>query len=285
MIATRTAPAPRREIGALRICERYLAAQLRAIEDRLGTEALGVVDLPPLGDGGVEPAQLLGVPPLLWAREVEATGLVEFFDALASGTARLAIVLPIGDVARQLMEYWRARDDRLGVAERRAVYSLVFGGPGSPTPNDAFPELFARLVAALSELARLSALQQPGVWQTRVSSVAYELAVNLSSRATGIVAFATRDAVAQISSALKILATPELSNALGGGGPWAILRRFGPDVLGRPLRPERHVARAEAGLAILGWIAQRGAAFAHTTEAPPPSILAAAERWGVEGAA
>jgi hypothetical protein len=266
---------------SLAICERFLAAQLRAVELRFGPEALGLADLPAL-DAPVEPIQLLNVPPLMWAREVEASGLLEFFDALASGTAKLAIVLPIGDVARQLMEYWRGRDDRFGRADRAGFYSLVFGGPGSPTPNEEFPDLFRRLVGALSELGRMPLFQPRAPARTRVSTIAYEVAVNLSAHATGAVAFATRDAVAQITTALRILSTSELAMALGTGGPWAILRRLGPQVLGRPLHPERHTARAEAGLTLLGWIVEHAASFAQSVVEPPATVIAAAERWGVE---
>src|SRR5262249_4373622 len=152
---------------------RLLAAQLRAVERRFGPEALGVIDLPPLDDSAIEPVQLLSVPPLLWAREVEATGLLAFLDALAEGTARLQIVLPIGDVARELMQPWRARDDRTGPAERQAIYSLLFGGPGSPTPNEAFPELFGRLLSELRELGRLRAFDTGTAVRARIAAVGY----------------------------------------------------------------------------------------------------------------
>lgn len=47
--------------------------------------------------------------------------------------------------------------------------------------------------------------------------------------------------------------------ALGGGSPWTIVTRHAPRLLRRMVDAGRHVDRAQAGMRIMGWVADEAA--------------------------
>ena len=267
--------------SVLAACERLLGEHLDAFGAVFGAPVLGLVDLPPLSGTRIEPAQLHVVPPLYWAREVEAAGLLEMVEALAEGVVRGTVVDPLGGAVHALLAFWREREEHFGPLERRAVYSRLFGGPGSPAPNDGFEELLGRLVRTLSELGRTPAERSVGHLEARTGVLARELAGALSERSAGIAAFAARDIVARIRAALTLLRDPELAGGLGGGDAWALVRRLSQRLLGRRVEPSRHLARAEAGMRVLAWLAEVSPRLEGgvVPVGRGDAVVAAAERW------
>jgi hypothetical protein len=118
----------------------------------------------------------------------------------------------------------------------------------------------------------------------RAGQIGLEIAGELSARATGIAAFAARDIVQQVRDALSLLADPELVGALGGGGPWTLVARHAPLLLGRRVEVERHVARALAGRALIEWLARNADRLAAGTAAPTAAdpVVRAALAYGAE---
>lgn len=267
--------------GALGACDRLLGEHLDACRAVFGAPVLGVVDLPPLAGTRIEPAQLRVVPPLYWAREVEAAGLLAVVEALAEGVVRGTVVDPIGGAIHPLVAYWREREERFGPPERQSVYSRLFGGPGNPSPHDGFDELLGQLVRTLSELGRTPPERSVTHLEVRAGVVARDLAGALSERSAGIAAFAARDITGNIRSALGLLRNPELVAGLGGGDAWMLVRRLSARLLGRPVEPSRHLARAEAGLKLLTWLADVAPRLEGgvVPVARGDEVVRAAERW------
>lgn len=260
-------------------CDQHLALHLDAARRCFGPSALGVVDLPPLGSARVVTEQVRVAAVLLWAREVEAAGVLPFVEALAEAVMRGAVMEPLGDSARELVRFWRGRAFRMAEPERRALYARLFdaGTPEAP----GFEQRFAALVDALAALGREAQDRGTAGLEARIALMATEIGALLSDRAVGIAAFAARDIVAQVRWSIRLLQDPDLSRGLGGGGLVLILSRHGPRLLRRPLDPLRHFARASAGQRLIAWIAERSLA------APPATaglsrhspIIREAEAW------
>jgi hypothetical protein len=253
-LGRRRPPDPHHEVArALDACDRMFAEHLAAAERRFGARVFGLAALPPLTGDTVETDQLRVVPALFWAKEVEDAGLLQIVEALADGTMNGTVPDPLGHGSELLFAYHRAKKDRFTLEERQAVFSHLFGGPGSPDPNADFPRLFEATVDALADVG-LTAVNVPTEeYEVRATTLAAQIAESLSPRSAGVTAFAARDVIANIREALQILQDPDVAMTYGGGSPWTIVERLAQPLLGRPLDPRTHVTRATCGMTILAW--------------------------------
>lgn len=238
-------------------CQHLLADHLAAAIQVFGSAALGVIDLPSLtAPGRVAPPQLRAAATLYWCMCVEDGGLLAFVDALADAVWDGRMQLAIGDGGTHLVQYRRERDEhRFTKDERRAIYDRLFG------EATEFPAQWRTLIDGLCELGSMPLDVGAGPVTARIGVTAHALAQSLSDHAIGIVGFAGREIVAHVRAALDLLHDPEISRALGGGGVWQILRLHAQALLGHPVDPTRDIDRAQAGLAILEWIAARSSAL------------------------
>lgn len=279
-----TGPAPRlieSAIPGLSVAHVNVAEHLDSVARRFGPAGLGVIDLPPLATAGIVPAQVRVCGVLYWAFEIEQAGLLPFVEALAEGIVRGTIAEPIGAAVPALVTWWRGREYRFAAEERRALFERIFGGDvqGSPGP---FADGFRALVTALVAIGRQGASQGTGHLEARAAVAGRELAALLSDRGTGIAAFAARNMVEQIRTALRLLQHEDLVLALGGGGPWALIQRHAPRLLGRPVSPDRCLARAVHGIRIIEWLATVAESLNQGTIAiaRTASVIGDAEAWG-----
>ncbi|MFH1465893.1 MAG: hypothetical protein ABIO70_16010 [Pseudomonadota bacterium] len=270
-------PDPTEGLG-LRGCERELDRALGAALEAFGAQALGLVHLPPLAATGMVPAQLRAAAVLLWLREVEEAGVPAFVEELAEQLATGRFFALMDQGAEALARYWRARHDRHTAQERRAIFSRLFGGPGSTDPNEAFSGDFEALIDGLApqeygpgELTR----------RARIQATAQILGAALSSRAAGSSRFDADRMLADVRTALRLLAMPDIAHALGGGPPFRIVELHAPIILGHPVRPARHLARAQAGFAVIRWLADGAAALRSglVEVAPGARVSQAAATW------
>jgi hypothetical protein len=247
--------------AALDANDRLLARHLGAAVQRLGAAALEVIDLPPLTTGSIDAEQIRVAAVLLWAREVEAAGLPSFVEALAEGLVHGRLMLPVTSGGDRLMRYYRARSDRFGPEERAALYARLFGDSGGPhqLPEQQFALLFEQLIGMLDDIGRAGDRQSLSAMRARLRIVGRELAELLSASA-GIAAFAARDIVAHIREAADIMHDADVSQALGGGGLWTMIRANSVAITGRTIDPAPHLTRASAGQQILTWLADTAAA-------------------------
>jgi hypothetical protein len=291
MNARALAPAPERAGGStwpdLDRCDHLMAEHLAEAVQRLGTAVLGLVDLPPITSGTLSAAQLRVAAVLIWARHVEAAGLLEFVETLAAGVVKGALLLPLQEGATRLAQYHRDRDERFGPEERHELYDRIFGAGDDPLANPVAGQLRA-LVEALGEIGRAPTNRSTDHLRVRVNVIGRDLAGMLSDRSVGMAAYAARDIVAHVRSALALLRDPDIRQALGGGDVWTIIRVNAQALLGRSIEPSGHLARARAAETIVSWLADQAdlleqgaapvgardpvvsAALAYAAEDPPP---------------
>jgi hypothetical protein len=265
-------------------CEHLLADHLAAAVQRFGAGALAVIDLPELDDAArVGAPELRAVATLLWARHVEASGLIELVDALGRGITDGSLhVLIDGEAVEPLVAWWRHRNERFDAGERQALYARLFGSEAGHPVAQGLTALCSALVA-IDSAEHTGAKRQACI---RASRVASELGVRLTERASGITGFASREIVAQIRRALALLTQPEIARALGNLGPWQAIRSWSASLLGRHVEPLAALSRARAGLVLIEWLADHAAALeAGETLDPGAEIIAAAATLAAEGAA
>lgn len=244
--------------AGLAFAEQLLARHMEAVGMRYGPTALGMVDLPPLTAGRLVDAQIRVSAVLYWAAELEEAGLVPFVEALAEGVATGAILEPLGAAVHELIRIWRSREQRFTGAERRALFARVLGDPAAQ-PGEAVEPLLAGLAETLRAIGRTRVDLGTGGLEARAAVQGQALGALLSTRGVGIAGFAARDVAAQVRQALAVLRSADVVRAMGGGGPWTIVSRHAPRLLRRTVDTARHVGRAQAGLAVMGWIADEAA--------------------------
>ena len=284
--AVHTAPgsrSPALSWQALDACEQLLAAHMAEAMQRFGAGVLGLIDLPPITSGSLSPAQLRVAAVLFWASEVEQAGLLPFTEALAEHIVRGTLALPLTDGADELVRYWRARDERYGVHERHELFQRIFGAGNDPYQNPVQAQLHA-LVDALGEIGRTPADRSTTHLQARVNVIARDLAGMLSDRSVGMAAYAARDIVQHVRTAMRLLGLPDIVQSLGRGGPWTMIRLHSPMLLGRQIDPTPHLARAQNGQVIVEWMATVAQELEHGTArvlAGDP-VVHAALAWSAE---
>jgi hypothetical protein len=261
-----------------------LAAHLCAAQKRFGAAALGVIDLPPLGQEPIIGPQVRIAAVLYFERELERSGLVPFVEALAAGLADGRLPLPLGRSVHRLAAIARGSDSRMVAPERDRIYRQVFEA-GALDAHDPFDQRLATLARALSEIGRAEPRRGVADLIARVGVLATEIGETLSQRTQGMAAFAAREIAAEIREALELLSDAEVARALGGGSPWSILMRHGSLWLGRQLNSGKRVSRARSGFEMLDWI---GASAADLTGAArlldgSHRLISAAETWLAEG--
>jgi hypothetical protein len=192
-----------------------------------------------------------------------------------------SLALPVTGDVPAVEAYFRQRHDRFDADERRALYARVFGDdPGAGAPGA--PDATSLLDALVTILLAIAGPEGPSArLLARLTVAARDLAEWLSTRSAGITGFAARSIIEHVRDALGVLGDRQVQAALGGGGPALILRRAGPWVLGRPVDPGPHFDRAQAGQALLSWLADASRALAggrlSVTRADP--VLGAAATW------
>ncbi|HEU4561511.1 MAG TPA: hypothetical protein VFS20_26895 [Longimicrobium sp.] len=268
--------------AGLAFAEQQLAHHMEAVGMRFGPMALGVIDLPPLRGGRLVDAQVRVSGVLYWAAELEAAGLLPFVEALAEGVATGAVMEPLGAAVHDLVRFWRERQQRLAGAERRALFVRVLGDSQAAQRGEAVEPFLSGLVDTLRAIGRSPQQVGTGGLEARAVVQAQELGALLSARGVGMAAFAARDVVAQVRTALNLLRNADVARAMGGGGPWTIITRHAPRFLGRAVDAQRHLGRAQAGMRIVGWIADEAARLDAGTVriARDAQVVRDAEAWG-----
>jgi hypothetical protein len=236
-------------------CEQDLRICLDALVARFGAQVLGAYDLPDLEDASLERGDLRAVAALWWCAMMEEAGLPGFVEGLVTRLEQ-GEALDVGYSEEALWRYWRGRAFRHVPAERRAIYSRLFGGPGSTSPNHAFPAAWRALLDALIDAAGDGPHPRPHrAWQAGAAAMA--LCRVLAPRCGGGLLFDADRLVDHVHQALQLLESPGLKQALGGLSPLECIRVHSRPVLGRAIDPCPWVDRARGGAAVLRWLADQ----------------------------
>ena len=168
-----------------------------------------------------------------------------------------------------------------------SIYStppgMITPDPLAPlTGGDPLEPALRSLVGQLVAIGRAGPLSGgTGLISARAVVQAQNLGAMLTQRGAGVAAFAARDIVAQIRSALQILGDGDLSRALGGGSPWQIVARHAPAFLRRVVDAQTHLDLARSGMRILSWVGDNAGQIeaGRLQVAKGNPVIAEAEAW------
>lgn len=170
--------------------------------------------------------------------------------------------LPVGAGAKsKLVAYAKAQPERLDANSRRRIYGHVLGGTqsGATQANDDFAPLLARLLDAVSQFERASALakgEKKPPSATAVHAAARDLATNLSNHGYGAAVVSAALLADQLRDGQALLSHPDVLEAYGAKDMWQVVERVAQQELKVKVNVTRARTRAEAGSAVLTWLAE-----------------------------
>jgi hypothetical protein len=177
------------------------------------------------------------------AAVLEELSLIELVERLNELNQNKMLSIGAGAASNLLHEFWDKSYKRMPPKRRAAVYAGLFGAPGgdgaSATPNDAFPGLFAALVAAIADGSA-----------DAVAPAAAALRDNLAQHLDDATAKAATELRGTLAELATVLSDMELRNAYRADDMWHLVQRvqeeFGGGADVRDVR-----TRALAGARIL----------------------------------
>jgi hypothetical protein len=212
--------------------------------------------------GEIVSANLRALETVYFTAMLEEARLYDVVECLAAMFSRGMLRLGPGRAGAMLYQHWKGQPNRLTTAQRRNVYSRAFGLPGNDDamPNREFTDLWVRFVSIVgmysAELQSLPPAER-SVSAEEVLISGRSLAVNLSRHGHGLAWFAAKDFKLEIQQVLDLLSDEDLQNAYGAKDPWQVIRNVAAVELGaRPNVPRAHT-RAESGVIIIRWLANR----------------------------
>lgn len=220
---------------------------------------------PDPSSGEIVSANLHALETVYFAAMLEEARLFDVVDRLVTmfGQGRL----PIGHAraGAMLYRYWKGHPSRLTTVQRRNVYARAFGLPCNDAgvlPNREFNDLWLRFVSIVGMYAAELQSLPPGERSVSAEEVLFSgrsLALNLSTHGQGLAWFAAKDFKPEIQQVLELLADAELQTAFGARDPWQVIRNVAAvELAARPNVPRAHT-RAENGVIIIRWLANRRA--------------------------
>ncbi|NKE67307.1 hypothetical protein RAMLITH_15890 [Ramlibacter sp. RBP-2] len=239
----------------------------------LALASLGDIDLPAPAAPPRHAGTLAVLPTLYWVWGLDQAGLLQAAETVAGLWASGAIQVPLPDRGQALQDYWRARRQRLTAPERAHLLGLVFD------PRDFEPAL-RRLCTALVALADNAG--QRDVREEVGLQVAAAALLDLgAARLEGAPAAAAADLLAQTRAAVALLSPRALQTAFAVRDFYALIE-LSERAGGRQGQRARRLAeRAQAGAAVLRWLATAAAqGFAIDPQAAQlQTLMAHAQRW------
>jgi hypothetical protein len=239
----------------------------------LALASLGEIDLPepqvpPLGASG-----LAVLPTLYWVYGLDQAGLLKAAETVAGLWASGAITVSLPDHGQALQNYWRKRRERLSADERAHLLGLVFD------PRDFEPAM-RRLCAALVALAD-NAGQHDIREEVGLQQAASALLDLCAKRLEGAPLLAAADLLAQTRAATQMLSARALQMAFAVRDFYGLIELRDRASGAQSGRARRLAESAQAGAAVLRWLAQASAqGFGVDPHAAAlQTLMAAAERW------
>ena len=239
----------------------------------LAFAALGDIVLPEPQVPSRNVGTLSALPTLYWVHGLDQAGLLRSADTVAGLWASGAVQAPLPDRGQALQQYWRTRRERLSAEERAQLLGLVFD------PRDFEPAM-RRLCQALVALAD-NAGQRDMREEVGVEHAATQLLDLCATRLEGAPLFAATDLLAQTRSAVQLLSQRALQAAFAVRDFYALIE-LGERSRGARAGSARRLAeRAQAGAAVLRWLAQAAAGRFRIDprEAALQTLMADAQRW------
>lgn len=216
-------------------------------------------------NGEIVSANLRALETVYFTAMLEEARLFDVVDRLVVMFSHGLLPLGPGRAGAMLYHHWKGHHSRLMTGQRHAVYARAFGLPGGDArviPNSEFNDLWLRFVSIVGMYSAELQSLPPGERSVSAEEVLVsgrDLAINLSSHGHGLAWFASKDFKLEIQQAIELLSDAELQDAFGAKTPWQVIRNVAAVELGvRPNVP-RGQTRAESGVIIIRWLANRRA--------------------------
>lgn len=216
-------------------------------------------------NGEIVSANLHALETVYFAAMLEEARLFDVVDRLVTMFGRGLLPIGHGRAGAMFYRYWKGHPSRLTTAQRRNVYARAFGFPSGDArvrPNGEFNDLWLRFVSIVGMYSAELQSLPPGERSVSAEEVLVSgrsLALNLSTHGHGLAWFAAKDFKLEIQQVLELLSDAELQEAFGARDPWQVIRNVAALELGaRPNVPRAHT-RAENGVIIIRWLANRRA--------------------------
>lgn len=241
-----------------------LAQRAHASAVSLALEEYGDIDLPGLTPATAEDqAQLRAIAPLYLAAQLEESQLLPAVETLTGLAISGGLSFDLGEAASQIEEFWRGRNERFQESERRAIFARLFGADEvvNESPQTSLNQGFEDLMIDLCE--SLYKLDEESLSETAVSPQAHfrmlvaarNITDNLLTRSGGITAFASKEILTTIQSAVKILQQQSIQQGFGVRSLWPLVRAIASRYLQSRPNASVYVSRGKSGLIILSWLA------------------------------
>ncbi len=208
-------------------------------------------------------ANLRALETIYFTAMLEEARVFNVVERLVAMFTRGALPLGPGRAGAMLYQHWKGLQGRLTKGQRQNVYARAFGLPGGAAevmPNREFDDLWVRFVSIVGMYSAELQSLPPGERSVSAEEVLVSgrcLAVNLSAHGHGLAWFAAKDFKTEIQQVLELLADAELQKAYGAKDSWQLIRNVAAVELGaQPNVPRAHT-RAESGVIIIRWLANR----------------------------
>lgn len=210
-------------------------------------------------------ANVRALESVYFAAMLEEGRLFDVVDRLAAMFSRGMLPVGPGRAGAMLYEQWKGDHYRLTKEQRHNVYARAFGLPGGDAKvmaNREFNDLWMAFVSIVGMYSAELQSLPPGERSVTTEDVLVSgrtLATNLSSHGHGLAWFAAQDFKLEIKPIIELFADEELQSAFGAKNPWQLIHNVAALELGvRPNVPRAHT-RAQSGLIIIRWLANRRA--------------------------
>jgi hypothetical protein len=248
--------------------ERALALVNDAGTRGLGLAELAAIDLPDTTPASADDqAHIRSIASLYLAAQLEDAHLLPAVELLAGLAVSGGLPADLGPAAPLIAAFWRGRSERFHESERRAFFARLFGAEepdtgadlhGERAPHSAvFELLMIDLCESLYKLddAAIGGGSTSPLAQSRVRTTARSLVASLLAKSGGMTAFAARDILATVQSAVHILQQATVQRAFGSQSLWGAVRAVSSRYLHVDADIQAHVTRGKAGLTVLAWLA------------------------------
>jgi hypothetical protein len=215
--------------------------------------------------GEIISANLRALEPVYFAAMLEEARLFDVVDRLVTMFSNGSLPVGPGRAGAMLYRHWKGHHSRLTMGQRRNVYARAFGlrgGDATVMSNREFDDLWMRFVSIVGMYSAELQSLPPGERSVSAEEVLVSgrtLAINLSTHGHGLAWFAAADFKLEIQQVIELLSDAELQNAFVAKNPWQVIQNVAALELGaRPNVPRGH-ARAQSGVIIIRWLANRRA--------------------------
>jgi hypothetical protein len=245
-------------------------------------------DLEPAADAEIVAENLRAVQAIYFAFQLEQMRAFQVVERVAELFEQG--LLPIGKgAAADALRRYRSAGDRLTAQDRAQLYARVLGAPEGQAAGDEsnaeFNALWLRFITSVSMFVRQPTVEglRP-LGSARARRAARALAAHASARAAGTL-FAARRLAAETKALLALLDAAEIRQAFGARDLWQVIDQVNCDYLGGASNSHRYRTRAQAGKALLDWLAAHAQALQQPVAAVgepgfgDAMLIVAAQQW------